>query len=471
RMSQQQMEKVLSDYASSVDDKSVKYATDMVKFIRLDDKKSMKKQLDKLMELSLATGNFNSLKSYASLYEAVLNDAAKTQKLYEQMNVKYFDASVRDQLTRYYDNQGNRAKAKKLMEVNVKWMPNEVPFLKELVYYQHYIEEYKASLANIDRILELFPYSFVAMELKGDALLQLGNTTEALDWYKRSLVHNSANSDLRRKIRDINNEKDNSEEFRTEDVYKFISDNKGKITKNNFGYNILLDEVTVELYAEAGGKTRSTYVYEITSEEGVESLKEYDLGLGGNYSIIKSEIVRGNGKIIPAERAGSSFVFNGLQVGDLIYIDYQTDFNGYGRFYRDYIDDYQFTSYHPVLFERYTLLAPKDMDIHYEVKNGKLDFKESQNDKFNVYQWILKDYPGLPAREDYMPEDTDINTVLYLSSLNNWSEIANWYSDLVRQQVEVNSVVRKAYNEIFPEGHEKMDETERARKIYAYMMD
>lgn len=471
RMSQEQMEKVLDNYANSVDDKAVRYAADMIKFIRLDDKKSMKKQLDKLMENSVQTGNFNSLKSYASLYDAVLNDAARTQKLYEQMNAKYFDAGVRDQLTRYYDNQGNKAKAKKIMEDHVKWMPNELAFLRELVNYQHYTEDYKGSLVYIDRMLDLFPYSFVAMELKGDALLQTGNTTEALEWYRKSLVHNSANSELRRKIRDINNEKDHIEDYRTADVYKFIAGNKGKIKKNNFGYNILLDEVTVELYSEAGGKTRSTYVYEITSEEGVESLKEYDLGLGGNYSIIKSEIVKSNGKIVPAEKMGSSFVFNGLQVGDIIYIDYQTDFNGYGRFYRDYIDDYQFTSYHPIKFERYTLLAPKDMPIRHEVKNGTLEFKQSEDERFNVYQWTLKDHAGLAAKEEFMPDDTDIHTILYISTLDNWSEIANWYSDLVRQQVEVNSVVKKAFNEIFPDGFEKLNDTEKARRIYSYMSE
>lgn len=469
RMSQEQMEKILDDYANSVDDKMIFHTTEMIKFIRLDDKKSMKKQLDKLMALSLETGNLNSLKTYASLYKAVLNDATRTQKLYEQMNTKYFDAGVRDQLTRIYDNQGNRAKAKKIMEENVKWMPNEMPFLKEIVYYMHYTEDFKGSIVYIDRMLELFPYSFVAMELKGDALLQTGNTAEAMEWYRKSLIHNSGNSDLRRKIRDINKLKDNIEDYRTKDVYKFISENKGKIKKNNFGYNILLDEVTVELYEEAGGKTRSTYVYEVTSDEGVENLKEYDLGLNGNYSIIKAEIVRGNGKIIPAEKMGSSFVFNGLQVGDLIYIDYQTDFNGYGRFYRDFIDDYQFTSVHPVLLEKYTLLAPKDMAVRHEVKNGKLEFSQKTDEKFNIYQWTLKDHSGMPANEDFMPNSTDIHTILSISTMENWSEIANWYSDLVRQQVEVNSVVKKVFNEIFPNGHEKLSDSEKAKMIYSYL--
>ena len=469
RMSQGDMEKVLDDYAASVDDKTIKYATEMIKMIRVDDKKGVKKNLDKLMELSLANGNLHSMKSFGSLYEAIFNDAEKTHALDLQINKKYFDTEVRDRIVSHLDSKGSKAKAKKILEENIKFLPNEGPFLKDMINYMHYTEDYKGSLVYINKWMDIFPYSFVGMEMKGDALLQTGDVAGALEWYKRSLVHNSANSDLRKKIRDINNEKDWVEEHRTKDIYKFIKENKGKITENNFGYNILLDEVVVQLYHEAGGKTRVTYVYEITSEAGVEKLKEYNLGLSGNYKIIKSEIVKKNGKIVPAEKSGSSFVFNGLEVGDFIHIDYQSNFNGYGRFYRDMIDEYQFTSTNPILFERYTLLAPKDLDVQYAVKNGELEFERADNDDFNIYKWTLRDHSGMPAGEKYMPHNVDVHTTLHLSSIKSWSDIANWYSDLVRQQIEINSVVKKAFNEIFPNGVDGLTDYQKAEKIYNYI--
>lgn len=471
RMSQQNMEEVIDSYVNSVEDPTIKHFGDMYKAIRLQDKNRVIKNLDKLISIANTEKNVNTLKSYANLFEGYLNDNERAKKIYEQINSKYFDVEVRENLVGFYANQANFAKGQKLLEENAKFLPSDIEFLKSLVNYMHYIKEYDKSMPYIDKILVLYPYSFIAMELKGDVLLQADKKVEAMEWYQKSLLHNSGNSELRKKIRDISNEKDYIEDFITKDVYKFIESKKSKITTNNYGYNILLDEVTVELYKEAGGKGRYTYVYEITSDAGVERLKEYDLGLSGSYNIIKSEIIKSDGKIIPADKMRSSFVFNGLEVGDIIYIDYQSDFNGYGRFFRDFTDDYQFTSFSPLVEGKYTLLVPKDRTISYEVKNGKLDFEQSQKGDYNVYSWSLKNHNGMTSSEKYMPESSEVQTVLHIGTIKSWTEIANWYSDLVGQQIEINSVVKKAFNEIFPNGFDKISEFDRAKKIYDYMAE
>jgi tetratricopeptide (TPR) repeat protein len=121
-----------------------------------------------------------------------------------------------------------------LLEENAKFLPSDIEFLKSLVNYMHYIKEYDKSMPYIDKILVLYPYSFIAMELKGDVLLQADKKVEAMEWYQKSLLHNSGNSELRKKIRDISNEKDYIEDFITKDVYKFIESKKSKITTNNY---------------------------------------------------------------------------------------------------------------------------------------------------------------------------------------------------------------------------------------------
>ncbi len=471
RLSFEDMSEVVDDYAESVDSELVKISAEIIKALRLEDKKLIKKYLDELMDLALEMGNVKLMKTYASLYGRVLNDDAKTQLLYEKINNKYYDIDIVDKLARIYNSQNKKAKTKKLLEEKVEKFDTEIAFYKDYVSYLHYLTEYEESVPYIERALELFPYSFRAMEYMGDALLQLNDKEGAIEWYQKSLVHNSANSTLRRKIRDILNEPDIVEEYKIQDVYDYIEENKNKTKSNNYGYNFLLDEVIVELNKEAGGRTRVTYLFEITSEKGVERLKEYSLGLYRNYDIIKSEIVKANGSIVPAESSGSRFVFNGLEVGDVIYIDYQVDFNGYGRFYRDHMDDYQFTSYHPLKLARYTLISPQDIKIKHEVVNGELEFESTTKGDRDVYIWTLKDHPGLPESERFMPEESDVNITLHMSSLEGWNDIANWYSDLVRQQIEINSVVKKAFAEIFPDGTQAYSEKERAELIYEYMAD
>ncbi|HLU86742.1 MAG TPA: DUF3857 domain-containing protein [Taishania sp.] len=471
RMSQVQMEEVLNKYAKSIDDPDAALAAELIKAFRLQDKKTAEKLVDKLISNAIANQNVYTASRFTSIVEGYLGNPSKAFKIRESLNKKYFSTDIRSELVDYYMDHSMTSKAVAIALENVKWMPNDIYFNKDLVYLYHYLKAYNESMPTIDHLLSIFPYSFIVMELKGDALFQMGKKNEAIEYYNLSLVHNSGNSSLRKKIRDIQNQQDYIETYRTQDVYDFINKEKGKNKENNYGYNVLLDEATIELFKEAGGKSRITYVYEVTSDMGIENLKEYNLGLSGNYNIIKSEIIKKNGKIVPAEKMGSSFVFNGLEVGDIIYIDYQSNFTGYGRFYRDYMDEFQFTSFSPVNYCRYTLLAPKDMNIDYKVLNGELQFEQSSNDQFNVYTWTMKNHKGMPAVEKFMPENSDMQTVLHIGSVKSWSEIANWYSDLVRKQIEINSVVKKAFEEIFPSGYTQFSEYERAKKIYDYMAE
>ena len=358
----------------------------------------------------------------------------------------------------------------KIFNQLVKDLDNEVAPLFDLADYLQYRRLYASSLTTANRVLELFPYSFRGLEYKGDAYFGMDRVEEATNEYKKTLVFNSANSSIRRKIRDFNGEPDIVEEHKIQDIYQYINDASDKITANNYGYNILLDEAIVELYKEAGGKGRYTVIFEVTDKTGIERLKEYSLGLYSGYTIIKSEIVKDDGSIVPAERSGSDLVFSNLQVGDAIYIDYQTDFNGFGRFYRDYINTYQFDGYHPCAKTVYTLIAPKGMEVNYLVANGELEHETLDNSEYQIHKWTLNDAGAFPQVEDYMPESEDFAKVLHISTIKSWNDIANWYSDLVRSQMIINSDVDKVFKSLFPETDvTSIPEKERAERIYYYI--
>lgn len=472
RMDMAEMNQFLDDYANSMDSDLIKVSAKMVKSIRLEDKKGIKSSLDKLLSISQKSGNAHLARIYAPLYGSILSDEAKSIALLKELNEDFFDYNTRSKIRRYYSKRDEKSKVLEMYKEDIKNRPNEIDPLNSMVYRLHDYEKYKESLPYIDRMLEIYPYSFVAMEYKGDALLQLNKKEEAIEAYKNSLIYNTGNTSLRKKIRDIGNESDIVEDYKIEDVYSFIKEHRGKITENNYGYNFLLDESIVELYAEAGGKSRFTYVFEVTSDQGVENLKEYNLGLRGSYNLIKSEAVKADGSISPAERSGSQLVFANLEIGDVIYIDYQKNFNGTGRFYKDYVESYRLEPWHPSVLATFTLIAPKDKFISFKVENGELDQKITEVEKHKVYNWKLENDPGLELYEDYMPEVNDVAKVIHISTIDSWNEIANWYSDLVRPQIEVNADVQKVHDEIFKDVEiEKLSDTEKAKLIYYYMMN
>ncbi|NNE77711.1 MAG: DUF3857 domain-containing protein, partial [Pricia sp.] len=323
----------------------------------------------------------------------------------------------------------------------------------------------------IDQVLLNFPYSFTGMELKGTALELIGKNKEALTWYQKSLAHNGSNSSLRNKIDDLSNAKDYFKELATADIYAYMTEQRGKNIQNNYGYTYLLDESLLQLYPEGGGKSQMRYVVEITSDNGIESLKEINLGLSGNYHITKSEIVKPDKKVVPASKSGSNLVFNNLDIGDLIYVDYETAYTNNGRFYEDHVDYFQFDSYHPVAKNTLKILVPKGKHFAYEVLNGDLSYKKEMLGEYVYHQWETINSMGMATQENYMPSLSDIARYVHISTIDSWNDIAHWYSDLVRPQIVINSDVKEAFQKIFPNGTTDYSEDEKASRIYYYIME
>ncbi|NNK60897.1 MAG: DUF3857 domain-containing protein [Flavobacteriaceae bacterium] len=467
RMSLDELDSFLNKFKKAFDLEVFNITADFMYNARQEDRVKLKRNLNDLIRV--AQGNTRLLLRYIPLYSILYEDDDTTIKLLEDLNDDHFEYAAVKSLARYYEKQNKKDKVLKLLTKDMSHMQEDNLYLKAIIDKLHNYQEHKKSLEYIDMALDNFPYSFQMMELKGDALLQLDRKKEAIDFYERSLTHNSAHKSLRKKIRDLKNEPNLLNELVLEEAYDFIKEKRGTITENNYGFNILLDDVNYELYGEGGGRYRFVYIYEITSDNGVETFKEYDLGLSGGYDIIKSELVKKDGSIVPAEKSGSSFVFSGLSIGDVIYIDYESSFSSVGRFYRDFSDKYQFEAFHPTVESTMQVLAPKSMNLKYASLNGTLEPKITEKGDMKLYEWSMLDFKGLPQGESYMPNSVDVANYLHVSTIKDWNEISSWYSDLVRSRIEVNSTVEKVFSDLFPNGHKQLSEEERVKIIYNYI--
>ena len=307
------------------------------------------------------------------------------------------------------------------------------------------------------------------MELKGDILKQLNKSNEALEYYKKALAHNSGDSQLRNKINDISKKENLINDLVLEEAYDYIDANRNKITTNNYGFNILMDDSNIEIFEEGGFKYRYVYIYEVTSNNGIETFKEYNLGLGGSYKFLKSELVKPNGNVVPADRSGSNLVFNDISIGDVVYIDYEGIVTTTGRFYKDISDRMQMGSFHPIVNASVEILVPKSVDLHYKYMNGNLEPEIIKKKEHNLYKWEVNNPETLVFAEDYMPNSVDHVEYLHFSTIKDWNDISIWYSDLVRSRIEINTKVEEEFNKLFPNGYKQLSEDERAKIIYNYI--
>ncbi len=473
KMPVDQMNELLDKISRATDNKIIKYTAEFYKAIRAQDVAGIKSGM---RNMYIEGEKFMSPKIMllvAALYYQILQEPGTSEKIISDMLKKLNVSDAYELLITIYKEQNKKSQVVKTYENYISHTPDwfKVNVLENYASDLYDFQKYKKMIPVVDQGLKLFPYSFVLMEKKGDALHQLGKDKEALKLYEQAFKHNSADGSLRKKIRDLKKEKDPFDKIKTKDVYAYIKKHRGKESPENHDINILLDESNVEIFKEGGSRTRSIYAYEVTSDQGVEDLKEFNLGLRGNYIIYKSEIVKPGGKVVPAERSGSYLVFNSLSPGDVIYIDYEVTYNQSGRFYKDFTDKNSMTQFYPVYKSVYRLLSPQGIIPQYRVANGKATYEKSKLDQYTLETWIVENAPALPPDEPYRPANADIKTMLHLSTIKNWNQISNWYSDLVRTQMKEDHLLNKTFNEIFPHGYQQLSEEERARKIYNYMAD
>ena len=470
RMSISELEEYLDKLTKATDSPILKFIAQFVLDIRNEDLKALKETMNSLS--SVASDRVFVMQRFIPLFDNIFQDQERTIAEYEKILKHRFSPSLLDGLARYYDKTDRKDAVLTLYKDYVKDYPAENEFLFSLIEKLHQYKKHEESIPYIAQALQNYPYSFKAMEYMGNALVQLDQKEKAVVFYQQSLIYNNGNNQLLKKIETIKRAPNFLEKFTENDIYNYVEKHRNTYFKNNYGTNILLDSKVYQIYETGALKSKSVYLYEITSANGIENYKEYDLGLSGSYSIVKSEIIKKNKSVIPAEKTGSSFVFNGLEIGDVIYIDFETTSTGSGRFYKDFVDSYQFDSESLCLKTSYTLITPENLDFKHKVTNGSVDYTKKIEDNYAVHQWQLLNAPELPKGEDYMPVGSDYARFLHISTIKSWNEIANWYSDLVRSQSVFNAEVAQKYNEIFPEKDVlTLSEEERAKRIYYYIMN
>lgn len=408
--------------------------------------------------------------TFAQMYDSLEKDKGKTISMLEKLYSESENYSGYTQLIGYY-NAANRKEEVKKMIFDRK---NRYPYIIDcgVEYIDVLIEEkkYDEALVEIDRCLGQFPYSFNLMQKKGMVYNYKSNLKEAEKYFRQSLSHYSSNSNLRKTLYDVTKIPDEIDLVKTKDVYKFIKEKRNSKLKNDYGVNILLDEYIINILPEGGRKSKVTMVYEITAENGIEELKEYSLNTYG-ITLLKSEIVKADGSIAPAENGGDKLVFTNLKVSDVIYIDYETYDNSTGRFYKDFNFSYAFNGTYPVLEAIFGIIYPSDVTFNVDYSNGEIPATTKKVGNKVYKSWKKSNSPSLALLDSYSPVYDDLRNVVRIGTIKSWKEIANWYADLVKKTLKLDKVTTSTFNEIFPQGVANISQEEKAKRIYKYIED
>ena len=463
----EQMEQ-LREKSKKLPSKTITYLLDFMIAARNSNLQVMITKIDEMIANSNNSEFF--ITSFSPLYDSLEKDKAKTISLLENLYNQSENFSAFNQLTQYYKAANKKEEVKKM----VFERKNRFAYNNNLAieYINILIEEkkYDEALSEIDKCLAQFPFSFDLMEKKGMVYNSKGNVKEAEKYFRQSLSHYSSNSRLRKTLYDVTKVTDEIDLVKTVDVYKFIKERRNSKLKSDYGVNVLLDEYIINILPEGGRKSKVTMIYEITAENGIEELKEYNLNSYG-ISLLKSEIVKIDGSIVPAENGGNKLVFTNLKVGDVIHIDYESYDNSTGRFYKDFNFSYAFNGTYPMVESVFGIIYPNDVTFNVDYSNGEVPATSKKINNKTYKSWKKSNTASLALLDSYSAYYDDLRNVVRIGTIKSWKEIANWYADLVKKTLKADKVTTNTFNGIFPEGVANLSQEDKAKRIYKYIED
>ncbi|WP_081658823.1 DUF3857 domain-containing protein [Terrimonas ferruginea] len=413
--------------------------------------------------------------SFIKMMYAIKKNANKDLKgaaqLYEKFLKDNFDYSISKTLAEEYIEQGDKKKGEKLLAQLLERFPSEAALVTDLVDYHFSQQDYNKALQYAETALKLSPYNAVHWSNKAVVLEQMGKKDDAAAGYRQALFYDAKQYDSRKKLRTLRGEPELTGYFPKYDPYEIIRKSEKNELSTDYNFSYLLDEKQTILYGDGAVEQYTTLIIRIHTDKGIDNWKEIDLSYNDNtqnFQIEKAEVIKKNGSKQAAETNGNQVVFTSLQKGDAIYVRYRTQDFSRGRLGREFWDSYCLGAFQPSSEARYSILAEKNVKFDHKMAHAEVKPQISEKGDFTLYVWELKDQPPL-KEEPYMPASVNAAPTIHISTLRDWNQVAEWYSDISHVFADGQYELQEVFKEIFPQPYAKIPELTRARMIYNYI--
>lgn len=415
-------------------------------------------------------GHQGFLRVMFSIKKDAMNDPKGALELYEKFLDSSFHIDIVKALLDEYSAQGMAGKQLALMNKINEEQGYDPQFSSSIANFYFTKKNYAKALEYAEAALKLAPYESGYWSDLAAIHEQMNNKPAAISSYKKAIYYNRTNYDAYKKLATLEGKPDTYKLLPQTDVYDLVRKAPQKNEDHNFAY--LMDEKSVIIYGEGASEEYISYAVKLYNQKAIDSWKEISLPNNWTQSLMveKAEVIKPNGSKVPAERNDADIVFTNLEPGDAIYVRYRLQNYSRGRMGREFWSKFMFEAFQPTGIARYCLIAPKDFKFNTKITGGKGTLnpvvKEVQG--FKMYTWEMKDIAPLED-EPLMPGLADLSTVLHLSTLNTWSEVAEWYSSVAYQDHGDDFELNNTYQEIFA-GKKGLSDLEKARLIYNYIV-
>jgi tetratricopeptide (TPR) repeat protein len=407
-----------------------------------------------------------------NITQNVTKDLNKADSILEYYLKTHFNGEMTEVLVNDKMKIGKKEEAFQLFNKIIEDKPFATMRYAKMADKYFDIQDYTKAAEWQQKAINEAPYVGSMYYSKGLIYDAAGKKTEAAGCYKLAIQYGPNNYDARLKLRELEGKKDLFSNFKENDITALFKNAPKAADYPNDNSIYLLKDLQQVIYPENGAsQERNDFLIKILNKSGIDSWKEVNIPYNSYTQRLifdKVEILKKDGSKVQAETNENQIVFSSLEVGDAIHIRYKLESSYYGVLSKHFWQDFSFNGGYPVKLARYSLLVPSNKKFTYKMYNTALQPVITDiSDNYKLHIWETTGDSAIES-ESSMPPFSDIGKRIIVSSIPDWSYVANWYSDLSNIKTKADFEIKEQVATLL-KGKEKLADFEKAKLIYNYI--
>ncbi|MBI5470712.1 MAG: DUF3857 domain-containing protein [Ignavibacteriae bacterium] len=435
-----------------------------------------KKQGEKVIQL-----NAEAYARFPNVWDFVYLEASLAQQ--KQRNTQRAKEIVQDYLKNNYNTNALGVLAEYALTSSLSEWES---YYEKMIELEPAAPGYRFKMALVYKSLELYPKAVqelrnaIAICPNSDAYwAELGevyriekDNLRAITAYETALRFDPANYDAREKLRELKGKKSIFQQFQSANIDSIMKAAPEQTGFPNDNAVILLDDSKRVVFDKGSSMLQRELLARVFNKTGIDQYKEFGIPYNPyteSLIIEKAVTIKRDGSEVKADVVRNSMVFKQLEEDDFIYVKWKAKNHYNGKLSNQFWDENYFSGGSPVVFARYALLVPEQLKFNHRTQHMPDEPTRRTTEDGVVYEWIVTNEPAI-VYETGMPAMPDVVKALYISSIDSWEYLVEWYIDLASTKTRSSFEIKEEVEKLFAD-KKNSSEMEKIRIIYEFITE